>query len=170
MLPPETSDEIVSYISFNTPKWIGDAEVFARFNYLKDTIEFSVYFTPVRMDWVKIQRRDTNDGEIDQWCNLRADYNLPLEDFSKMTLEEVCEDLWSSVYAFWAEIVLCPAQNDSSDPIYHVADRANFLPRDEVRKMILTDISRYAPRINKYSSFREEDWYKEWQESQLKSD
>lgn len=166
----EQFDQFETHLNVNIPEWMREAQVFVRFNIMKNSLEFTVYFQIHRTNWVMIRNKNTNDGEIDVFYNLRADYELPVEDAESMTLEEVAKGLWDSVYAYWSDIVLCPGDGDSPDPIWHVSDRATLLPRDAVREMILTDVDYYAHRIGQYSLFREEDWYKEWAAKQVATD
>ena len=157
----EALDALKFDIENSTPDWLGEIEVFPTYNGRKKSIEMPTYFNFQRTGWVKIGANKTSDGEIDQHCGMRADWEF-VPDLLE-NVESVKTMMFGQIYSDLADLFLCPTDGDSADPLLHYGDRARFLPRDEVRRMILTGLDHFAPRIAESSPFREEDWYKEWE-------
>ena len=160
----EMIDALQSDLQERVPDWLGDnTQVFVRYAPLKNAVEITTYFNFQGSRWVKINGSDTNDGPIDVTCGMRSDWEFSPKLMEEDVSEHIAKLLFAQIYADIADLILSPSYGDSNDPLLHYGDRARFFPRDETRRMILTGLDYFAPRIAEHSPFREEDWYKEWE-------
>ena len=140
------------------PTWLGEAEVYAEFFPLRDMTDVEVYFNINRSDWCKI----TDEG-IDVSCEMRADWSLSTVEVEKIGTGPVVKVLVDALRKDLIDLFMTFDAPDWDDPLLHYGKDARFIPRANVREFIQEMPDYLAPQVAEDSSFREEDWYKEWE-------
>lgn len=147
------------------PKWMGDVLVFCDTNEEAGTVQYALYYTIHGSDWCAV-----TPTQIDTWTNLRSDLDLELDRLNEIDESNrakfVANILYPAVAIDIADLFLTVTTKETSgDPLLHYGHKTRFLPRDAVRQLMHTEPDYFYPRITEDSSFRQEDWYKEWEKA-----
>jgi hypothetical protein len=96
---------------------------------------------------------------------MRVDWEFAGEDANEELVDSIAGICYSQSEIDVADLALTPVTNGlEADPLLtSFADGARLLPRDLVRNLIRLAPNAFAGKVAEDSSFREEDWFKEWE-------
>ena len=141
------------------PAWIGEVRVYHEYRPTRGDMEYTVYTNINSSQWCVVRA-----NSIDQHCGMRFDFTLPIPEVEELGNSHVAETIFGDIQKDYADLILTVTTRETQgDSLLHYGDGARFLPRDTVRDLMHTMPDYFYPRIAENSSFRNEDWYKEWE-------
>lgn len=137
-------------------------------NVRRNIAGFKIFIDVQDTDWVVVD----HEGVIDGSLKLRCDWEVGLGSIKGDSHEEMMDHISRLMYAQilmdFGDLIMAPVVSDSPDPLWATTNKKKFIRREDAREFIRMNPKFMADRIAEGSSFRDEDWYRQFELDQKK--